>query len=131
MAEPKQRAAWLRAAAILFVVAALGFSAVSWWTYRARPRGTESDLVLLTCAECGQDIQLPSRDYAKLRRDPQTQRLPCPNCGKPQAQLAAMRCPHCNRGVPRQSPDKPFVCPHCNKSLNPFEGAEEVVSIPV
>jgi endogenous inhibitor of DNA gyrase (YacG/DUF329 family) len=124
MAASTQRSTWFRVGAIVFVVLALGFSGVSWWSQRGRPRGTESDLVLVSCSECNTDSELTSRAYGKLRRDPQTRKLPCPNCGKAGAELAALRCPHCNRGVPRQSPDKPFACPHCSKSLNPFEGAQ-------
>jgi DNA-directed RNA polymerase subunit RPC12/RpoP len=112
-----KRGTVLRVGAAVFIVAAIAYSARSFWTGAVRPSGGEKDAVTLVCAKCDQERVLSSAEYKKLARDPQTGGIQCPNCGEKAASLANVRCPHCNRAIPRQPPNAPMICPFCKASL--------------
>ncbi len=114
----------LQVAAIVFIVAALAYSARSLWTGAGRQSGSEKDAVILVCAKCDQETVLPSAEYKKLSRDPQTGGVQCPKCGEKAARIATVRCPHCNRAIPPQPANAPLVCPFCKASLRPDDEGE-------
>lgn len=111
----------LRIAATVFIVAALAYSARSLWTGAGRPSGSEKDAVILVCAKCDQETVLPSAEYKKLSRDPQTGGVQCPKCGEKAARIGTVRCPKCKRAIPPQPANAPLVCPFCKVSLREDE----------
>ena len=94
--------AMLRLLAIGFVVAAFAYSGVSFWRSAATSRGSEKDEVILVCAKCDQETVLPSAEYRKLPRDPQT---------------GGIQCPKCRRAIPAQPHGSPLACPFCKASF--------------
>jgi DNA-directed RNA polymerase subunit RPC12/RpoP len=117
MELPGRRATILRASALVFVVAAVAYSARTFWTNVAQPGTGEKDAVTLVCAKCDQESVLPSAEYQKLARDPATGLIQCPKCGEKAARIASIRCPHCKRAIPTQPPGAPMICPFCKASL--------------
>ncbi len=111
-----QRGIILRVVAIVFVIAALGYSARTLWTGTLRSTGREKDAVILVCAKCDQESTLPSAEYQKLARDP-AGGVQCPKCGEKAARIGSIRCPNCKRAIPAQPPGAPMVCPFCKRSL--------------
>jgi DNA-directed RNA polymerase subunit RPC12/RpoP len=116
-----QRGTLLRAGALVFVVGAVAYSARTLWTNARQPSSNEKDTVILVCSKCDQEAVLPSAEYKKLSRDPQTGGVQCPKCGEKAARIATVRCPKCNRAIPTQPANAPLVCPFCKASLRPDE----------
>jgi predicted RNA-binding Zn-ribbon protein involved in translation (DUF1610 family) len=128
MEPPGRRATILRAGALVFVVAAIAYSARTFWTNVAQPSTGEKDTVILVCSKCDQESVVSSAEYRKLARDPMTGLIQCPKCGEKAARIATLRCPHCKRAIPAQPPGTPFVCPFCKAPL--LEDDDEAPAAP-
>jgi DNA-directed RNA polymerase subunit RPC12/RpoP len=114
----QQQKAVFRVGGVVVVVALFAYSARSLWTSARQPSGSEKDAITLVCAKCDQETALPSAEYKKLSRDPQTGAVQCPKCGEKAARIATSRCPKCGRAFPPQPRDAARVCPFCKASLS-------------
>ena len=111
-----------RIVAIAFGVAALGL-AIGYFIYAGLPELSQADSsgrdeIVLVCLKCQQESKVTAAEYATLCAD----RGPlarCPKCGAAEAVHARIRCGKCQRAIPPQRPDSPFVCPFCKAPLSP------------
>lgn len=108
-----RRTRLLRAGALVFVIAALGYFAYALWRTAGRNAGSERNEIVLVCSRCQDEIALSAADFGKLSLDPNTSAYPCPRCGARAARIATTRCQVCQRAIPPQPMDAPRVCPYC------------------
>ncbi len=113
-----------RLAGIAFIVAALAAAVFVFFKYgkpaMSNAGGSDEDAIWLQCGKCGAEFSISSEEFARMPFDPNNTSIKkCIKCGELQARMASMRCPHCNRLVPQQTPGTAYVCPHCKKPLAP------------
>jgi len=100
-------------------LACLGYAGYSIRKAYRVPPASNRDEVRIVCTACGAETVLTTADYAALPIDEDTMSVRCPKCGQLSASPVALRCPACDRAIPRSMVvfGSEYVCPFCRAAL--------------